>query len=511
METIKIKDIRVTEYQRSTLQYTVDIIADSINDHGYNDAYPIILDSKEFLIDGGHRIAAAKKCGLIKLPYLTKPDNDTSNLQYAMQCNDDRGRGRADDVFDKAEYCWKLANVGEMTGDQIAGVMGWDRTKVLQYSSIKDKLHPDTWDSARMGVTNNQDLVTQDAPNIVTQDVTKVTVNWRETHFRAFLKHLPCPDPTDTTARDAQLKVIEAVYANPTKLSAKWIDKQATRYAWYITLEAIVKSDLIPEVDPIERKKLIKSIKDSTYGDKPDDKNLKKLEFAIFANNENILGIKLYQDNAFQFIPTLDDKSIALVATDIPYNTTKNEWDNIGTDQEYMKWIRDWLNILKPKLCNDYHLFFCVAPEYMARIENILVEDSWPIKSRIIWEYRNLVKGRDVTDKFISNWQMIFHIGTHNLNWSKDWNDERFTVQNWACPQTNFNDKKLHPTSKPLGLFELFIKIGSKPGDIVLDPFAGGGTTGEASKNIGQRQCILIEQNKDYCKVIEKRLNVKCK
>ena len=218
--------------------------------------------------------------------------------------------------------------------------------------------------------------------------------------------------------------------------------------------------------------------------------------------------VALYNDDALQLIPLLDDGSIALVITDPPYNTTNHEWDQFGKRDDFMVWMGDWLESLQPKMADDYHLFVFCDPDYMVSMEALLGAKGWPIKSRIIWEYRNLVKGRDVTDKFIENYQVCFHCGNHPLNWYEKWDDRRFMVQRHAVPQSNYKEGKYHPTAKPLKLFKLLVDLGSKPGDVVLDCFAGGGTTGEACKEVGARKCLLIEQDESFCQVIERRLGI---
>jgi DNA modification methylase len=62
-----------------------------------------------------------------------------------------------------------------------------------------------------------------------------------------------------------------------------------------------------------------------------------------------------------------------------------------------------------------------------------------------------------------------------------------------------------HPTEKPLGFIKKLIQVSSKPGDIVLDPFMGSGTTAVACKELG-RHCIGAETSSDYIKMIDKRL-----
>ncbi|GAJ15377.1 unnamed protein product, partial [marine sediment metagenome] len=48
-----------------------------------------------------------------------------------------------------------------------------------------------------------------------------------------------------------------------------------------------------------------------------------------------------------------------------------------------------------------------------------------------------------------------------------------------------------------------------KPGEIVLDPFAGGGVTGEACSTVKQRRCVLIEKEEEFVEVIERRMGIK--
>jgi site-specific DNA-methyltransferase (adenine-specific) len=67
-------------------------------------------------------------------------------------------------------------------------------------------------------------------------------------------------------------------------------------------------------------------------------------------------------------------------------------------------------------------------------------------------------------------------------------------------------DGNNHPTVKPQKLMEYLIKLVTPPGGIILDPFAGSGSTGIAAKRLGF-DFVLIEMDHEYCKIIERRLN----
>jgi DNA modification methylase len=75
----------------------------------------------------------------------------------------------------------------------------------------------------------------------------------------------------------------------------------------------------------------------------------------------------------------------------------------------------------------------------------------------------------------------------------------------WTVAPANFAES--HFATFPTKLIEPCILAGSKAGDVVLDPFAGSGTTGEVALTLG-RKAVLIELNPDYIKMIEKRCTI---
>jgi len=70
---------------------------------------------------------------------------------------------------------------------------------------------------------------------------------------------------------------------------------------------------------------------------------------------------------------------------------------------------------------------------------------------------------------------------------------------------TNSKEKTGYPTQKPLGVLSRIVKVHSKPGDLVLDYFAGSGTTGEAAARAG-RDFVLIDSSPDACRIMARRL-----
>lgn len=505
--TIHPNDIKSNPYQRQIRQERVLYYADKMKHEGYNESYPITLDADGVLVDGGHRVEAARIAEIESVPFVT---TDKPRIAHSLRCNRDGADTMKDDVFDLAELCWSLGE-DDWKGPEIAKELGWfTEAQVSYYRQIKEKLHPVAWSLAR-GLTKIQGLLIDSGKPLVNSELT--IVNWRESHFRSLLQHVGHDSPT-SVQRYAQVQAIKAILARfddpQKKVTAKNITPIAQKYAWYAQLVQYTIDHTVNAVSGKDKGQLIKEVYANVFGNKgPDKEPMTKIERAVSALNEHALGVRLYYDDAFQRIPLLDDGSIALIVTDPPYNVTDEEWDQVGTDEEYLEFMQLWLKAVAPKLTKDYHLFLFCSPHYQADIELMLRQDDWPIQSRIVWSHRNLSMGRGVKDKFISTWEMCFHCGTHALNWSEEWSEERFDVQVFAAPQSNFEEGKHHPTAKPVELITHLIRLGSQPGDQVLDMFAGGGTTGAACAAVGQRQCILIERSDKFCKVIEQRLEIK--
>lgn len=116
--------------------------------------------------------------------------------------------------------------------------------------------------------------------------------------------------------------------------------------------------------------------------------------------------------------------------------------------------------------------------------------------------------GRVIKDQFISSYELIYYFGNRELNLPPKWGDERFDTQyEYAVPQSNYSDKKLHPTQKPIGLILQLLRVGSYPGDVVLDCFAGSGVVAKACQVVTNRKCILIELEPEYNRLIKEVVN----
>ena len=102
-------------------------------------------------------------------------------------------------------------------------------------------------------------------------------------------------------------------------------------------------------------------------------------------------------------------------------------------------------------------------------------------------------------DRPAKGWDAIAYL--HHTERPKRWNGGG-DHGNWIGPVVTNGD---HPTGKPLGLLMRLIAKHTDPGDLILDPFGGSGTTAVAAKLLGRR-AILIERDERYCAVAARRL-----
>ena len=229
---------------------------------------------------------------------------------------------------------------------------------------------------------------------------------------------------------------------------------------------------------------------------------------------------KLYEADCFDVFPSIEDGSVDMILCDLPYGTTKCKWDTpLPLDKlwtEYKRVIKDngaiVLTASQPfttrLISSNYDMFryewiweksngggFFLAKKLpLKRHENILIfYDKLP-------EYNpQKTKGTPYFNK--TSWVGESIFGQTVVEWITENDGSRYPT---SILKFN-NDTGLHPTQKPVALFEYLIKTYTNEGDLVLDNCAGSGTTGVACQNLN-RDCILIEKEAEYCQIIRERM-----
>jgi site-specific DNA-methyltransferase (adenine-specific) len=236
---------------------------------------------------------------------------------------------------------------------------------------------------------------------------------------------------------------------------------------------------------------------------------------------------KVLLGDCLELMKDIPDGSIDMILCDLPYGTTSNKWDAVIP---FDKLWEQYERIIKP---NGVITLTASQPFSSA----LVMSNPKMFKHEWIWlKNRGSNFANTVREPFKEHEQvLIFSNGkwTYNkqmqqrtgagadrvkydLNHrSKSENYREFEgregvkLPEMRVPSSwqkfNTDTSKLHPTIKPLGLFEYLIKTYTNDGDIVLDNCAGSGTTGIACLNT-KRNYILMEKEEKYFDVINKRI-----
>lgn len=195
-----------------------------------------------------------------------------------------------------------------------------------------------------------------------------------------------------------------------------------------------------------------------------------------------------------------------MVVTDPPYNVayegkTKDaltiENDSMGNDDFY-QFLYDFYSALTTAVKKGGAIYVWHASSEVINFGKAMVDAGWLLKQQLIWVKNSMVMGRQdyqwKHEPCLYGW---LEGGSHN--WYSD--RKQTTIIEFDRPNRNAE----HPTMKPIGLFAYQIENSSKIGDIVIDAFAGSGTTMVACHQL-KRKARVIEYDPRYCQVIINRM-----
>lgn len=237
---------------------------------------------------------------------------------------------------------------------------------------------------------------------------------------------------------------------------------------------------------------------------------------------------KIMQGDCLELMKDIPDGSVDMILADLPYGTTACKWDTIipfePLWEQYKRVIKpngaivltasqpftSALVMSNPKMFKYSWVWQKSRPtghlnakkQPMRKTEDICVFYS----NQCQYNAQNLVAGTfDNTRPAKSN--KIKGKGVHGMERS-DFGLSAYT--NYPTNILKFNNEhnvgnSVHPTQKPVALFEYLIKTYTNEGDLVLDNVAGSGTTGVACQNTN-RKYILIEKEEEYINIIKDRL-----
>lgn len=240
--------------------------------------------------------------------------------------------------------------------------------------------------------------------------------------------------------------------------------------------------------------------------------------------------------DCIEIMRKMPDASVDAIFADSPYNlqlgektlyrpedqtaarAVRDSWDAFESNEEYDKFTRDWMReckrILKPTgamwVVGSYHNIF--------RVGSILQDMGFWILNDIVWVKTNPMpnfRGTRFTNAHETLiWATPTKTGKYTFNYEtmKKLNGGKQMRSDWDINiclgeerVKDANGKSLHNTQKPMDLLRRVILSSTKPGDIILDPFVGSGTTAAAAKELG-RKFIGIDREPIYVNAARERV-----
>jgi site-specific DNA-methyltransferase (adenine-specific) len=245
----------------------------------------------------------------------------------------------------------------------------------------------------------------------------------------------------------------------------------------------------------------------------------------------------LFGGDAIEWLEGLGAESVDLVFADPPYNLGRERWDVLGSADDYLQWSARWIAAAARALRRDGSLYICGFSELLADVK-VVAAPHFAGCRWLVWYYRNKANlGRD----WGRSHESILHLrrpdfaldvdaarvpyNTHTLRYpshpqaeSSRYGRKPYVWQPnplGAKPRDVFEvptltngmrEKTTHPTQKPLELVRRLVAAATHADALVVDPFAGSGTTFVACEALGRRW-LGCELDPSFQRLIVERLS----
>lgn len=243
----------------------------------------------------------------------------------------------------------------------------------------------------------------------------------------------------------------------------------------------------------------------------------------------------IIQGDCIDVMRKMPDNSVDVIFADPPYfmqlggelfrpdsthvNAVTDSWDKFEDFETYDAFTINWLQEARRVLKENGTLWVIGSYHNIFRVGYHLQNLGFWLLNDIIWVKTNPMPNFRGT-RFTNAHETLIWCSksdkskyTFNYDSMKALNDDLQMRSDWNMPICNGserlkdkNGKKVHTTQKPESLLYRIILASTNPGDIILDPFFGTGTTGAVAKKLG-RKYIGIEKDKTYIKYAKARLD----
>lgn len=244
---------------------------------------------------------------------------------------------------------------------------------------------------------------------------------------------------------------------------------------------------------------------------------------------------RLFQGDSIQWLASLEPESVDLVVADPPYNIAKAEWDSFESQEHYIEWSLKWIEPAARALRPSGSMYICGFSEILADLRHpasrFFAGCRW-----LVWHYKNKA---NLGNDWGRSHESILHLrksdafrlrvdsvripyGNHTLKYpshpqalTSNFGGGKKRDDHWtphplgAKPKDVFDipttcngmgEKTPHPTQKPEELLRKLILGASDPGQLVIDPFSGSGTTIVVAEQLQRRWlgCDLSAQYNEW-------------
>lgn len=220
---------------------------------------------------------------------------------------------------------------------------------------------------------------------------------------------------------------------------------------------------------------------------------------------------KVLHGDCLKLMKDIANNTIDLILTDPPYNIArKNNFKTMGrTGIDFGEWDKGF----------DLFSYIDEIPRILSKNGSIIIFNDWKnigeiarycesvgleIKDMLRWVKSNpMPRNRD--RRYITDYETAIWCVNKNAKWTFNRQDKAYQRPEFRGSLTSKSEKTEHTTQKPIWLMEDILNIHSNKGDVILDMFAGSGTTAIACLKTN-RDYILMEKEEKYFNIINERI-----
>ena len=235
----------------------------------------------------------------------------------------------------------------------------------------------------------------------------------------------------------------------------------------------------------------------------------------------------IVQGDVLDVLPTWPEGCVDLVFADPPFNIgyAYDQYDDSRAPEEYLAWSERWIEACLRVLKADGTFWIAIGDEYAAEIR-VMMRGRATLRNWVIWHY---TFGQNCKRKFNRSHAHLFYFVKDTERFTFNADDPRVRVK--SDRQLKYNDKRAnpkgrlphdvwtfsrvcgtfkerkgwHPCQMPVTVLGRIVLACSNPGDVVLDPFVGSGTTLVAAA-MHDRRWVGTELSPDYARQAERRV-----